>query len=43
MSREREGVVRVLSRVVSSTKYGIENEAEQRHAKIIIRDLSLKE
>ncbi len=38
-----EGAVRVLKRVVSSTREGLENEADQRHAEIIVRDVRLKE
>ena len=41
--REPEGGVRVLNRVVSSTKHGIECEADERYAEIIIRDLSSRE
>ncbi len=39
LSRDREGAVRVLNRVVSSTKEGIEYEAGQRHAEAIVRDV----
>ncbi len=41
--RGREGAVRVLNSVVSSTKEGMEYEAGQRHAEIIVRDVGLKE
>ncbi len=43
LSRDREGAVRVLNRVAISTKEGIEYEADQRHAEIIVRDKGLKE
>ena len=43
LGRVREGAVRVLNRVVSSTKEGIEHEADQRHAEIIVRDAVLRE
>ncbi len=36
LSRECEVAVRVLNRVVSSTKHGIEHEADQRCTEIII-------
>ena len=41
LSRDLEGAVRVLSRVVCSTKF--EYEADQRHAEILVRDVGLKE
>ncbi len=41
--RGHEGAVRVLNRVVSSTKEGIEYEVDQRHAEIIVRDVGLTE
>ncbi len=43
LSRDRDRAVRVLIRVVSSTQEGIEREADQRHAEIIIRGLGLKD
>ncbi len=42
LSRGREGAVRVLSRVVSSTKEAIEYDADQRHVEIIVTDVGLK-
>ncbi len=42
LSRDREGGVRVLNRVVSATKEGIEYEVDQRHAEIIIRNVGFK-
>ncbi len=37
--RGHEGVVRLLNRVVSSTREGFYNEADQRQAEIIMRDV----
>ena len=43
LERGKEGPVRILNRIVTSTRDGIEYEADQRHAKIIVREAGLEE
>ena len=41
LRRGEEGSVRILNRIVTVTRDGLEYEADQRHAEIIMRDLWL--
>ncbi len=41
LERGKPGAVRILSRIVTGTEKGLECEADQRHAEIIVKDLEL--
>jgi hypothetical protein len=41
LRRGEQGAVRILNRIVSSTDEGLEYEADQRHAEIIMKELGL--
>ena len=43
LERGRPGAVRILNRIVSVGEKGIEYEADQRHAEIVMRDLGVHE
>ncbi len=43
VERAREGAVRILIRIVDITESGLEYEADQKHAEIMVRDLGLRE
>ena len=43
LQRKRPGAVRILSRIVTVTSGGLDNEADQRHAEILTKDLGTDE
>ena len=43
LERGKPGSVRILNRIVTVTKDGLEYEADQRHAEILMRDMGVDE
>ena len=43
LERGKPGAVRILNRVVTVTENGLEYEADQRHAEILMRDMGIDE
>ena len=43
LERGRPGAVRILNRIVTVTENGLEYEADQRHAEILMRDMGIDE
>ena len=43
LERGKPGAVRILSRIVTVTENGLEYEADQGHAKILMRDTGIDE
>jgi hypothetical protein len=43
LERGKPGAVRILNRIVTVTENGLEYEADQRHAEILMRDMGIDE
>ncbi len=43
LERKRPGAVRILSRIATVTSGGLDYEADQRHAKILMKDMGVDE
>ena len=43
LERGKLGAVRILNRIVTGTENGLEYEADQRHAEILMRDMGIDE
>ena len=43
LERGKPGAVRILNRIVTVTEHGLEYEADQRHAEILLRDMGIDE